>query len=46
MTWRKRDNSALLIEDLFFGMAAKADPVLDALLQPQQFDMGEVTHCR
>jgi hypothetical protein len=25
-------------------MMAKANPVLDALLKPQEFNMGEITH--
>ena len=33
-----------LIENLFLGRAAEADPVLDALLKPQKFDMGEIAH--
>ena len=46
MTWRKRKNPPLPIEDLFLGVTAKANPVLDALLKPQQLDMGEITHRR
>jgi hypothetical protein len=43
-TWRKRKNAPSLIENLFLCGATEANPVLDALLQPQELDMGEIAH--
>ena len=42
--WRKRQDPPPLIENLFLGGVTEADPVLDALLQPQELDMGEIAH--
>jgi hypothetical protein len=41
---RKRLDAPAPIENLFLSMATEANPVLDALLQPQELDMGEITH--
>ena len=35
------DDAPVTAEDLLFDMLAEADPVLDLLLNPGQFDMGE-----
>ena len=37
----KLDDAAAAIEDLLLGTPAEAQPVLDLLLDPGQFDMGE-----
>src|SRR6266511_3487268 len=42
--WRERDAAPVTIDDLLFGNAAEPDPVLNALLEPQNVDMGEVGH--
>ncbi len=39
-TRRKRQDPPPLIENSFLGGTAEANPVLDALLQPQELDMG------
>ena len=39
--WRKRDNALLPIDDALLRNAAEADPVLDTLFDPSQFDMSE-----
>src|SRR5450631_1587675 len=41
---RKRKNAPPLIENLLLDMAAEANPVLDAPLEPQTFNMREVAH--
>ncbi len=41
---RKRQDTPPFIENLLLGGVAEADPVLDALLEPQKFDMGKVAH--
>ena len=38
----KRQDTPTAIENLFVGVRAEADPVLDLLLNPGQFDMGEI----
>src|SRR5450631_1923861 len=40
----ERQDASSLIENLFLRMMAKANPVLDALFQPQELDMGEIAH--
>ena len=37
----KADDAPVTAEDLLFDMPAEADPVLDLLLNPGQFDMGQ-----
>src|SRR6266702_4810273 len=41
---RKRQDPPALVENLFLGGVAEAYPVLDALLEPKELDMGEITH--
>src|ERR1700680_1394474 len=41
---RERKNAPAPIKNLLLGSMAKANPVLDAFSQPQQFDMREVAH--
>ena len=38
---REAQDAAAAIKDLLADIAAKADPVLDPLLMPDQFDVGE-----
>ena len=38
---REAQDAAATIEDLLGNIAAEADPVLDLLLMPDQFDVGE-----
>ena len=38
------NDRARAIMDVFFGNPTKADPPLDPLFKPKQFDMGEVAH--
>ena len=38
---REAQDAAAAIEDLLADVAAEADPVLDPLLMPDQFDVGE-----
>ena len=42
----KRQDAPSLVENLFLGSVAEADPVFDALLEPKKFDMGKVAHAR
>ena len=38
---REAQDAAAAVEDLLANVSAKADPVLDPLLMPDQFDVGE-----
>jgi hypothetical protein len=40
---READDATPPVEDLFMDRMAEADPVLDLLLAPDQFDRGEPT---
>jgi len=43
-TGGKRDDTTLMVDHVLLGDPAEAEPVLEALLDPHQFDMGEFAH--
>ena len=43
---RERDDAPVAVEDRLLSDPAEADPILDALLYLQEFDLSQITHAR
>src|SRR6516225_6044581 len=39
---RERDDASVAVNDLLFGDTTEANPVLDALFEPQKFDLRQI----
>ena len=44
--WGERDDTAITVEDGFLSDSTEPDPVLDALLEPYEFNLGKITHAQ